>query len=30
MSRRMLRYEVPDLRMFFESDMRFLAQMGGG
>jgi phenylalanyl-tRNA synthetase alpha chain len=24
----MLRYEVPDLRMFFESDMRFLAQMG--
>jgi phenylalanyl-tRNA synthetase alpha chain len=26
----MLRYEVPDLRMFFESDMRFLTQMGAG
>jgi phenylalanyl-tRNA synthetase alpha chain len=26
----MLRYEVPDLRMFFESDMRFLSQLGGG
>jgi phenylalanyl-tRNA synthetase alpha chain len=24
----MLRYEVPDLRLFFESDMRFLAQLG--
>ncbi len=24
----MLRYDVPDLRMFFESDMRFLTQMG--
>jgi phenylalanyl-tRNA synthetase alpha chain len=26
----MLRYEVPDLRMFFDSDMRFLTQMGAG
>ncbi len=24
----MLRYQVPDLRMFFESDMRFLSQLG--
>jgi phenylalanyl-tRNA synthetase alpha chain len=24
----LLRYEVPDLRMFFDSDMRFLAQLG--
>src|SRR5688572_696599 len=24
----LLRYEVPDLRMFFDSDMRFLAQVG--
>ena len=26
----LLKYQVPDLRMFFESDMRFLAQLSGG
>ena len=26
----LLRHQVPDLRLFFESDMRFLSQLGGG
>jgi len=25
----LLRHQVPDLRLFFESDMRFLSQLGG-